>query len=524
MRARSKWVEVAAFAACAAIVAAIMLTNSGQWPRPGQSTHTEQASPQSQAPLSNQLPPPGGETTLARQSSRTFIYPAANMEQVAELDFWTGFALFRDPWVIAPSSTTARDGLGPLYNARACETCHRSGGRSVLDYGSSPPISVVVRLGVGENGKILGPHADYGIQLQTNGIPGAVGQYAAEPLAPGAGAVEPPAVSPNAGVAPAAEPPAFGAGEATLVVQWRTEHGTFTDGASYELLAPTFEVDQLRSGPLEGDVQLSSRAAPALLGLGLLESIPAEDILARADPDDRDGDGISGRANWVTHPVSGEATLGRFGWKAAQPTLETQVGLAFREDIGITNGIHPRESCTESQEACRSLRTGADAPWNVEIGDDLFAYVVDFVANIALPPAGNSSPEVRLGGELFRKSGCESCHRPTYTTGLSAHGEHLANQSISPYSDLLLHDMGDGLADRTVDGRPGDSEWRTPPLWGLGLVRHITGSESYLHDGRARTIAEAILWHGGEGARARERFRSLDETQRAALEAFVRAL
>ena len=161
---------------------------------------------------------------------------------------------------------------------------------------------------------------------------------------------------------------------------------------------------------------------------------------------------------------------------------------------------------------------------NVEIGDDLFAYVVDFVANIALPPAGDSSPEVRLGGELFRASGCESCHRSDYTTGRSVHGEHLAHQPIRPYTDLLLHDMGDGLADRTVDGRPGDREWRTPPLWGLGLARHITGGESYLHDGRARTIAEAILWHGGEGAKAKERFRSMDETQRAALEAFVRAL
>ena len=497
MRVRAKWVGLAVSAGCVALVVANVLNDSAQF-SPGKSTTPNPLEP------SGFLPPPGGETTLARQSSRTFVYPATNMDDVGELDFWTGFALFRDPWVIAPSSTTARDGLGPLYNARACETCHRSGGRSKLDYGRSPPISVVVRIGVGEYGDTLKPHPDYGSQLQTHAIPGALGS----------GALRPDAV----------ESASFGAGEASLSIQWQAVRGTFADGTPYELLAPTYEVDQLQSGALQGEVQLSARVAPPLLGLGLLEAIPAEVILDRADPDDRNGDGISGRANLVTHPITGEPTLGRFGWKASQPTLATQVALAFREDIGITNGIYPDESCTESQMTCRGLSTGADAPDNVEIGDDLLEYVESFVANIALPPAGESNPEVRLGSELFRDSGCNECHRPGYTTGESAHGEHLARQAIRPYTDLLLHDMGEGLADRAADGRPGDPEWRTPPLWGLGLARHITGGESYLHDGRARTIAEAILWHGGEAAESREKFRSMDQTQRAALEAFVRAL
>ena len=541
MTARATWTCVAVLAGCVAAAIVNALNDAGRLPslappsQPGRLASPGGLAPASGLPAPyrssapEKLPPPGGATTLARQSSRTFVYPAANMDKDVELDFWTGFALFRDPWVIAPSSTTARDGLGPFFNARACGTCHRGGGRGEMEYGSSPPISVVVRLGVGANGQSPAPHPDFGPQLQTNGIPGAAGPKplaldASAADAAGPGALRPEALEPMASRGDAAGPSAFGTGEATLSVRWRTLRGTFADGTPYELLAPAYEVDQPATRALLGNVQLSTRVAPPLLGLGLLEAIPAEVILERADPDDRDGDGISGRANRVPHPVTGETVLGRFGWKADQPTLETQVALAFREDIGITNGIHPDESCTESQLACRGLRTGADAPHNVEIGDDLFDYVVDFAANIALPPAGEWTSAVRLGSEIFREAGCDSCHRPGYTTGESAHGEHLARQAIRPYTDLLLHDMGEGLADRTGDGGPGDPEWRTPPLWGLGLARHITGSESYLHDGRARTIAEAILWHGGEAAEAREEFRSMDKERRAALEAFVRAL
>ncbi|HEY8379559.1 MAG TPA: di-heme oxidoredictase family protein, partial [Nannocystis sp.] len=274
-------------------------------------------------------------------------------------------------------------------------------------------------------------------------------------------------------------------------------------------------------GPLPPDLLISPRVAPAMIGLGLLAGIPEADIVAREDPDDADGDGISGRANRVWDVAAGRLALGRFGWKAGQPDVAQQTAAAFLGDMGLTTSLFPRENCPEGQLACAAAPTGGSP----EVEDDTFGDVVYYASTLAVPARRDpDDPEVLRGKQIFHDVGCAACHVPRHRTAADAAIAEVRDQTIWPYTDLLLHDMGEALADGRPEYLADGREWRTPPLWGLGLVEVVSGHTEFLHDGRARSLLEAVLWHGGEAEPAREAVRALPRADRDALVAFLNSL
>jgi CxxC motif-containing protein (DUF1111 family) len=434
-----------------------------------------------------------GATTLSLGGQNAFLRPAANLTPLRRLDFAVGNNFFRSPWVIAPSTTTARDGLGPLLNTNACQNCHIRNGRGHLpDPGDVNAVSALVRLSVppaaGDDDTVhrLGvvPEPVYGEQLQDMAIPG---------------------------IAP----------EGKLRVTYRLHEVRFDDGTLVQLREPLLDITQLNYGPMRPDTQFSLRVAPPMIGLGLLEAIPDAQILAHADPDDRDADGISGRPNLVWDEARQQVVLGRFGMKAGEPTLDQQNAHAFSRDLGLTTSLLPATDCTPAQSDCLRAADGGTP----EVSDNLRAKVLFYTRNLAVPARRDvESPQVLAGKALFHQAGCAGCHVPTFTTAADASEPELANQVIHPYTDLLLHDMGDGLADNRPEFQASGREWRTPPLWGLGLTQAVSGRTDLLHDGRARSPLEAILWHGGEAEAARRFVLTFDAQQRAALLAFLNSL
>ena len=437
-------------------------------------------------------PPPldpdlGGDTTRHSTTRTSFSFPAPNLTRDERRTFEVGDSLFNQNWVTAPASTDARDGLGPMFNAQACSSCHVLDGRGVppTPTGDTVPIGLLLRLSVPGETPTGAPadHPVYGDQLQDRSVLGV---------------------------------PA----EGTLDVSFTTVEGTYADGTPYTLVAPTFAIGDPQFGELGDDTMFSPRLAPQVIGMGLLEEIPADDILAAADPDDTDGDGISGRPNRVWDEGAEALVLGRFGWKANVATVEQQIAGAFHGDLGITSSLHPEQDCTDVQEACAAAIGGGDP----ELIDEQLANVTFYGRTLSVPAMRDvDSPEVIDGAALFDSFGCASCHTPTHHTGDSDVAT-LANQEIHPYTDLLLHDMGPGLADGRPDFEATGEEWRTPPLWGIGLVDDLAGARYLLHDGRAATIEEAILWHGGEGEDAATAFREAAVEDRRRLLAFVEAL
>ena len=266
---------------------------------------------------------------------------------------------------------------------------------------------------------------------------------------------------------------------------------------------------------------MSPRIAPATVGMGLLEAIPEKSILALADPEDTDGDGISGRPNMVWDAVQGRHVLGRFGWKAGKPTVEQQSAGAFHGDIGITSRYFPDENCPPAQSACLEAPKGGSP----EVPDERLAKVAFYVQTLAVPAMRNmDDPEVREGAQLFMKAGCGACHTPRHETSEDFPVRPLRGQVIYPYTDLLLHDMGEGLADNRPDGEASGREWRTPPLWGIGLVETVNGHTMFLHDGRARNIEEAVFWHDGEARQSRDHYVGLSSEERDSVIRFLRSL
>jgi CxxC motif-containing protein (DUF1111 family) len=264
---------------------------------------------------------------------------------------------------------------------------------------------------------------------------------------------------------------------------------------------------------------ISPRIAPAVFGVGLLEAVPEEVIVAAADPDDVDGDGVSGRPNRIVDS-DGDISLGRFGWKANVASVEQQTAGAFLGDVGITSSIHPTQDCTAAEVACRDAISGGEP----ELDDHKLGRVVFYTRTLAVPARRDVTvPDVVAGEAVFSSIGCASCHTPELQTG-DTDIVALRGQTIRPYTDLLLHDLGPGLADGRPDGLATGTEWRTPPLWGIGLVETVNGHTRFLHDGRARNLTEAVLWHGGEADGAQQRFRSLSASERAALIAFLESL
>jgi CxxC motif-containing protein (DUF1111 family) len=326
------------------------------------------------------------------------------------------------------------------------------------------------------------PHPVYGGQLQDQAVPG---------------------------VAP----------EARIAVEPEYIAGRYADGTPYELRRWKIALEDAAYGPL-GDVRLSMRIGQQLVGMGLLEAIDDRTILAQEDPEDRDGDGISGRAHRVTG-ADGTVGIGRFGWKASQPTLEGQVIAALHGDIGITSPRRPDEDLTSDQRAAINAPSGGSP----EIDAHKVGRIAHYMRALAVPNQRRSvDADVARGRALFEAARCTACHLPEARTGGASQLAQLRGATIHPYTDLLLHDMGEGLADDRRDGDASGREWRTPPLWGIGLLETVNGNQNYLHDGRARTIEEAVLWHGGEAQRSRDAFALMSADERAALLAFLSSL
>ncbi len=433
----------------------------------------------------------GGETSRPGINRNAFSLAAGNLSRAETRVFFFGNRLFNTNWVVAPASTEGFDGLGPLFNRVSCSGCHLRDGRGQPpDTADAEMLSMLVRLslpGTDPHGGPL-PHPVYGDQLSDRAAPGV--------------------------------PP-----EGRAVLEWEEIEGRYADGTPYSLRKPQVTFEGLAYGPLPDDILTSPRVAPAVFGLGLLEAVPEATIRALADPQDSDGDGISGRTNEVWDLAAGETRLGRFGWKANQPSLAQQVAGAAVGDIGLSSALFPLQNCTAAQSACAAAPVGGRRDSGLpEIDPEFFAKLIFYQQTLAVPLARRlEDPQVQEGAALFAALGCAACHRPTLQTG--AHPvAAVADQTIHPFTDLLLHDMGPGLADGRPDFLASGSEWRTPPLWGLGLIGLVNDHDRLLHDGRARGIAEAILWHGGEAEAAKEEFRHLPAAARAALIAFLEAL
>ena len=435
-------------------------------------------------PLAQSAKLPAGSITLPRVPSNSYIQPGKGLDGRQKLNFWTGFSLFRDPWVIAPSSTTDRDGLGPLFNTRSCTSCHTGGSRGRMSLeGTHVPNALVLRLGSTIETNAV--DFNYGGQIQPRSIDSAL-------------------------------PP-----EAKLTLHYEVISGQYPDGSGYQLQKPELELAELGYGPLSKDIKLSPRYSPNIYGMGLLDAISEQDLLNLEDIVDQDGDGISAKYNRVDDVETGKIAIGRFGLKAKQPNLKQQVAAAFRDDIGITNALFPEQNCSESQDHCRQLEQAT----GLEINDKLLDLVMDFSRYIGVPPARNiHQPAATKGRQWFHQVGCAGCHTPSFTTDKNYPIEALANVTIWPYTDLALHDMGDDLADGVKEYSATGQEWRTPPLWGIGLQAQFLKNPRYLHDGRARTIEEAILWHGGEAQLSKMSYTELTKEERDALLFFVESL
>ncbi|MCA9690587.1 MAG: c-type cytochrome [Myxococcales bacterium] len=427
----------------------------------------------------------GGETTVFDITQSAFSLSARNMSYERKQRFFVGNSFFNKSWVTAPSSTTARDGLGPVFNARSCSACHFKDGRGRPPEPGEAMLSMLIRLSVPGEGPHGGPapHPRYGGQLGPEAILGV---------------------------------PA----EAAATVTYSEEAGEYADGEGYSLRVPSYSFEDWSLGD-PGELLYSPRVAPAMIGLGLLAAIPEEALLELADPDDADGDGISGRANYVWDAAAGAAAIGRFGWKANQPNLRQQSAGAFLGDMGITSSLFSQEDCPEEQVECAAAPSGGDP----ELADDILDDIELYASTLAVPGRrGWDDAEVLGGKQLFHEAGCAACHVPRWETGALADVPEVEHQTIWPYTDLLVHDMGEALADHRPDFLADGREWRTPPLWGIGLVEAVNGHTYLLHDGRARSLAEAILWHGGEAEAAREAFRAMPRADREALLRFLESL
>lgn len=449
--------------------------------------------------------PAGAATVRVLPDANAFSQPSGNLTFEDELDFRLGNGLFRKLWVSSPSSTLASDGLGPLYNARSCQRCHIKDGRGhPPENAEDNAISMFLRVsvmdpdGVPDNAAMAEiadyiatlPDPVYGHQLQDFAIQGHASEY-------------------------------------SLGITYDEDIVTLADGTDVALRQPTYTADDLGYGPLHPEAMLSPRVAPQMIGLGLLEAIPAADILAEADPQDRDGDGISGRPNIVWSVEHARPMLGRFGLKAGSPTIKQQSAEAFAGDIGISNPLIKAGSgeCTANQAACITAIHGNDATRGTEIDAEGLRLVTFYSRNLGVPARRDvDDPQVLRGKEVFHATGCASCHTPSFVTHRLTDQPEQSFQLIWPYTDMLLHDMGPGLADHRPEARATGREWRTAPLWGIGLTEQVSGHTYFLHDGRARSLLEAILWHGGEAQAQRDAVVTMPTEDREALLRFLESL
>jgi CxxC motif-containing protein (DUF1111 family) len=421
----------------------------------------------------------GGDETVFDATSNAFGTLFTSMGAYDQHVHVLGDLTFNQSFVTSPA--LIHQGLGPIYNNTACINCHHNDGIGLPTAGDLQS-SLLMRIslpGEDANGGPV-PVPGYGLQLQDKAV--------------------------------------FGkAPECKVNIVYTTQIGTFPDGEQYELRAPAYTLSNLYT-PIAGGYLLSPRLAPPMIGLGLLEEVPESEIVQGADPNDANGDGIKGHANYVWDATTGTRMIGRFGWKANIATIITQVATAFNQDMGITNSIQPVES-SYGQSQYDGLKDDPELP-------DSLLNAVKFYAQTLCVPARRTVTDatVQHGEALFIAAKCVNCHKQTLTTGVDVTRPYLSSQVIHPYTDMLVHDMGPGLADNRPDYQANGQEWRTAPLWGLGLYTAVNSPGYYLHDGRARTITEAIMWHGGEAQNSVSYFSNLSSTDRAAMLKFLQSL
>ncbi|WP_437841807.1 di-heme oxidoredictase family protein [Sorangium sp. So ce1153] len=435
----------------------------------------------------------GGDGTIPYIHEEPHLYyeqMALNIQEGSIQRFLEGRRLFHTDFTTGEHSESGNPALdeqagkaGPLSNQAACAGCHINNGRGAPpEPGEAMATSVVKLFGAG-SGANGGPSVDpsYGRQLQDKGLDGSPG-------------------------------------EGTATLAYTDRPGQFPDGTPYVLRQPTFSFSGLSAGPISS---YSVRVARPVVGMGLLEAIAEASLLERADGMDCNQDGISGRPNLIPDPASGVLRIGRFGWKAGKVSVPHQVADALVADMGVTTSLFPVEECGERQAGCEAGTRGEP-----ELSDEDLDRMSAYMRMLGVPPRRDTAdPAVQRGEVLFSQAGCASCHVPTMKTGSDHPFVELREQIIHPFSDLLLHDMGEELADTsTGDHLAGPREWRTPPLWGIGLLEAVNGHTQLLHDGRARDVVEAILWHGGEADAARQRFMALPREDRDALVVFLGSL
>ncbi|SHJ02459.1 CxxC motif-containing protein, DUF1111 family [Mesonia phycicola] len=428
----------------------------------------------------------GGISTVINASEEAFGFSSSALTTSQTIDFGVGNSFFRQSWVSSPASTTARDGLGPFFNAVSCSSCHFKDGRGRPPlYEGEVGFGLLFRLslpGKDEYGAAISDPV-YGHQLQDSSILG-----------------------PDS--------------EGQMSITYETFTETLADGTEVTLKKPIYTITNLNYGATASGVLISPRVANQMIGLGLLEAIPESTLLELADENDANNDGISGRPNYVYDVESNSTKMGRFGWKANQPSVRQQVAGAFSGDMGITSSIFPDADCPQGVD-CDEIPNGGDP----EISDDNLAKVVLYSQSLAVPVRRDYEDQSVLNGkEIFSSIQCTSCHIPKIETGSTYYIEGFRNQTIRPYTDMLLHDMGEGLSDNAPDYLADGNEWRTQPLWGIGLINTVNGHTQLLHDGRADNITEAILWHGGEALAAKEQFKELSTSDREDLLAFINSL
>jgi CxxC motif-containing protein (DUF1111 family) len=428
--------------------------------------------------------PAGGALTTAESGPRAYEQLSLTLSQAEYRQIADGRTFYDTRWAFYWFEQGLW-GRGPTSNADACATCHRANGSGTPPQACGAADTFVVQISVAGDGPHQGPkpHPDYGVQLQTHGVPRLI------------------------------------APEARVAFEWRTQTERFADGETVELRAPRVRIEDLAYGPLGDDIMLSVRVAPPLIGMGLIDAVPEDAISALAAS--TAAEGISGRPNRVWDVERKRFALGRFGLKANHPTLRQQVAAAFIEDIGLSTDLFPEQNCPGAQQYCREMMV-AGKP---EITEYRLNAVESLMRFGAVPARRNPvDATVQRGEMLFAQAQCAACHVPELRTGEVPGQPALSNQVIRPYTDLLLHDMGEPLSDDRPDFEASGREWRTPPLWGIGLTQAVNGNVNYLHDGRARTLTEAILWHGGEAAAAREAFKSMPRAEREALLRFLESL
>lgn len=460
----------------------------------------------------------GGTASVKITTADAFSQRSANVQSVDKIaKFNIGDDFFENPWVAGSSSTSSRDGLGGLFNNNACQNCHIRDGRGHAPAQGSNNFSSILFRAARSNISAAQTH-DMQQAIITNVPDETVG-----------GQLQQDAI---ANVQP----------EVELTVQYNYQNISFSDGFEVELRKPTWLFTNLYENDgymFNDDTIFSARVAPPMTGLGLLALISENDIIANQDINDADTDGISGKANYVWSIEQNQITIGRFGWKAGQPSLIEQAAGAFVNDMGLTSRLHTEESCLSHQLDCQDTPNGngdSVESYNYEVSDKILDAIAFYSSHLAVPQRRNAYAEnVKRGKALFMNMNCQACHTESYTTQLDSDQPELSEQVIFPYTDLLLHNMGTDLADFTLNNQPAVEgvlyenlatarEWRTPPLWGLGLTKTVDPQATFLHDGRARTIMEAVLWHGGEAEQAKQAVLLLNAQQRSDLLAFLQDL